>query len=311
MQQILIFCTAEDVTASKVIAWIRSINKNIDVIRINDDDSSKGINFTDSSGALSLSWQGKLINLHSSVHIWYRNGTLFSNEFLSESIDINHISQSEFHLYLDYLGFYLNENFQLLGSILEEKYLNKLVVMSKAQKAGLLTPRYYLSNNNVPNLSYKAIVKSIGNIRPFVSENNSYHPNYTIHEEGSNNQTSLSYVQEYIEKSFEVRSFFLEQKFYSMAIFSQQSDKTKIDYRNYDEDKPNRKVPFSLPEEVKNKLINLMSTLNLKTGSIDLIVTQHNEFYFLEVNPCGQIDWLGESCNYYLEKIIANYLLND
>ena len=90
-----------------------------------------------------------------------------------------------------------------------------------------------------------------------------------------------------------------------MAIFSQQKESTSIDFRNYDVKNPNRYVPFSIPKSIESKLKLFMKKLDLKTGSIDLIVTPNDEYVFLEVNPVGQFDFVSVNCNYYIEKEIA------
>jgi len=119
-----------------------------------------------------------------------------------------------------------------------------------------------------------------------------------------------SLVQKYIEKKIEIRTFFFMNEIKSMAIFSQNDSKTKVDFRKYNLKKPNRTVPFKLPVEIENKLTDLMKSLDLETGSIDLIMTPINDFYFLEVNPVGQFGMVSQPCNYPLEKRIAEYLLS-
>lgn len=49
-------------------------------------------------------------------------------------------------------------------------------------------------------------------------------------------------------------------------------------------------MPFSLPEFIKSKIVRLMQKLNLKFGSIDLLIDNFENYYFLEVNPHGQFD---------------------
>ena len=52
-----------------------------------------------------------------------------------------------------------------------------------------------------------------------------------------------------------------------------------------------------------------MKSLDLKTGSIDMILTPEGDYYFLEVNPVGQFSMTSSPCNYNLEKRIAEYLM--
>jgi len=122
-------------------------------------------------------------------------------------------------------------------------------------------------------------------------------------------QFSPSFFQECIDKKFEVRVFFLEDKCYAMAIFSQADEQTKIDFRKYNEQKPNRFVPFILPDEVDEKIKKLFRTLNLNTGSADLIIDKQDNYFFLEINPVGQFGMVSQPCNYFLEKKVALKLM--
>lgn len=87
-----------------------------------------------------------------------------------------------------------------------------------------------------------------------------------------------------------------------MAILSQSDEKTKIDFRKYNEEKPNRNVPFKLPDDIDQKIKQLFKYLDLNTGSVDLIVDHQENFYFLEINPVGQFGMVSYPCNYFLEK---------
>ncbi|WP_394674545.1 grasp-with-spasm system ATP-grasp peptide maturase [uncultured Chryseobacterium sp.] len=117
--------------------------------------------------------------------------------------------------------------------------------------------------------------------------------------------------QNQIDKVFELRVFFIEDSYYSMAIFSQEDDKTKVDFRNYNVKKPNRNIPFSLPKDIESKLKKTMDELGLNTGSIDLIIDNENNYIFLEVNPVGQLGMVSVGGNYNLEKEIAQKLIQN
>ncbi len=92
-----------------------------------------------------------------------------------------------------------------------------------------------------------------------------------------------------------------------MAIFSQMGEESSLDFREVDVNgnHPNRMVPFTLPGDVASKIRKLMKNLRLESGSLDFIVTPDDEYYFFEVNPVGQFDFLNEICNYHIEKFIA------
>ena len=118
-----------------------------------------------------------------------------------------------------------------------------------------------------------------------------------------------SLFQEEIIKEYELRSFYLDGRFYSMAIFSQNNKKTKVDFRNYDLKHPNRTVPYKLCEIVQERLKKTFTELKLKTGSADLIKGKDGEYYFLEINPVGQFTQVSMPCNYQLEKKIAEFII--
>lgn len=120
---------------------------------------------------------------------------------------------------------------------------------------------------------------------------------------------SASLVQERIEKEYEVRSFFLCGKIYSMAIFSQEDDQTKEDFRNYQWEKPNRNVPYQLPNELEQKIRKLMRLTGLNCGSLDFIKSTDGKYYFLEINPVGQFGMVDLPCNYGLHQKVAQTLI--
>ncbi len=96
-----------------------------------------------------------------------------------------------------------------------------------------------------------------------------------------------------------------------MCIFSQQNEATKIDFRNYDQIKPNRMIPYRLPENIKTTIHDFMDAIGMQCGSIDMILTPNNEYVFLEVNPVGQFQWVEKCCNFDLSKAIARVLIDN
>ena len=120
-----------------------------------------------------------------------------------------------------------------------------------------------------------------------------------------------SLFQKEIEKEFEIRTFFLNGECHSMAIFSQNDDQTKVDFRNYNNEIPNRKVPFLLPKQIEKNIIKFCQEGGYKIGSLDLIKSTDGNYYFLEINPRGQFGMISYPCNYYLERKLAKYLMNE
>ena len=52
-----------------------------------------------------------------------------------------------------------------------------------------------------------------------------------------------------------------------------------------------------------------MKELNESMGTVDFIMSEDNQLYFLEINPNGEFYHLSKQCNYNIEKIIAEHLI--
>lgn len=116
-------------------------------------------------------------------------------------------------------------------------------------------------------------------------------------------------IQEKIDKAYELRIFYLCGEIFGMAIFSQSIDQTRVDFRKYNWEKPNRYEPVSVPKELKDKIKLLMNVLKLNTGSLDFIKAKDGNYYFLEINPTGQFGMMEGPCNYPLHKRVAQVLV--
>ena len=121
----------------------------------------------------------------------------------------------------------------------------------------------------------------------------------------------ISLFQEKLNKEFEIRTFYLDGNFYSSAIFSQLDEQTNVDFRMYNNRKPNRVIPFQLPVEIEKKITKLMKKLGLETGSLDFVKTIENRIVFLEVNPFGQYGMVSVPCNYNLDKKISKKIYKE
>lgn len=198
--------------------------------------------------------------------------------------------------------------------------LTKIGVLDTARKVGLKIPDYIVTNSKKKLLNFyfendeAIITKSLYETVYFVDDEASYHYKTNLislsYIESCEESFYPSFFQKYIEKSIELRIFILGEEIYPMSIFSQLDTQTTVDFRNYNQENPNRTVPFELPKSIEQKLIGLMKSLGLNTGSIDMIKTPDGEYLFLEVNPNGQFGMTSHPCNYNLEKKIAQYLIS-
>lgn len=301
---IYIISENNDVSTDKVINWLNFYQESYNRVNVDSDYLNYTLNITNDN----------IDSTFSKFPLWIRRGhfPLIRDE----------IKKSPFYNYLK--NEYLKVNFfsekhlsKTIGSFFKESHNNKLENLFFAKKNGLNIPDTIVTNNrneliNFIDKNKKYITKSIFQSPTINVDNNLFLGNGTtlLDENNIPENFSLSLIQEYIDKKFEIRTFFVNDDFFSMAIFSQNDNETKIDYRNYNNSKPNRCVPFELPIDVIEKLKKFNLETEHNTGSIDLIYTTNDEYVFLEINPMGQFDWVSGNCNYNIEKKIAEILIN-
>ncbi len=196
---------------------------------------------------------------------------------------------------------------------------DKFLYLKTAKSVGIHIPETYILNSKAKLQELlmsgkKLITKSMSNAHKIRYNNQTYIPyteEITLKDLGQFEENfMISLFQEKIEKQYEIRTFFLIDSFYSMAIFSQNDHQTKVDFRKYNFSKPNRCVPYRLPVELRVKLKTLMKKLDINTGSIDILKSKQGKYYFLEINPIGQYGMTSIPCNYHLDKKIAEFLIS-
>lgn len=201
--------------------------------------------------------------------------------------------------------------------------VNKLTVLEKAKSLNINIPEYLVTNNKSELKDffdkYKGgvITKAIGNFSRVTSgQGHLVNSIYTkcIDEallSSLPNKFCLSFFQQNISKILEYRIFYFDRKIYPAALLSQENIDTQLDSRmNNGKDGETKMVPAKINRDFEEKIICLMEILNLNIGSIDVIRSKDDKYYLLEVNPVGQIGGYSKRCNYDLEKIIAEKLMN-
>lgn len=303
---VAIFSNRNDYSTNFVCDWLIFYHKKF--IRINSDIEKVGHDF---SKGFYFEKKGNKYFMNNISSSWYRRGgdsfrkkKLFENDSLNFLFNMDNIKLSQYLYYL--IG-----KKKVINKVFDGDRVNRLITIEKASKIGLCTPKMFFIDNNsdIEKIKLPLITKTITGSAMMFDDFNTYII-YTNFIENSVDLKfdTLSYFEERITKKYELRVFFLNDDFYSMAIFSQKDSKTEQDFRRYNKVLPNRKVPFKLPYNIEEKLKKLMTELDFNSGSIDLVVNDKNEYIFLEVNPIGQFGMVSFPCNYQLEKKIANYL---
>ncbi|REC77617.1 grasp-with-spasm system ATP-grasp peptide maturase [Chryseobacterium elymi] len=299
---ILIFSDNNDRTTIEVIRWLVALSK--DFILVNDDEF---FDIKVDKKRFFLQSQKNSFFLDDIQSVWYRRGGLFFKRYQYSNNSINIYMNETQHWLEDYILKTLESKKHINKQ--SNSHVNKLLVLEYAQNIELNVPEYFLAENTDEVILSKTITKAItGNASlDNISDNKDGMLYTSIIDKKEKESFFISFFQEKIEKDFEIRTFYLNGECYSMAIFSQNDDQTKTDFRKYNNEKPNRNIRYNLPKDIEVKIQKLMQMLDLNCGSLDFIKSG-DLYYFLEVNPVGQFANVAYHCNYPLFKKIADYL---
>jgi ATP-GRASP peptide maturase of grasp-with-spasm system len=323
MSTVLILTNANDYSSSAVIKWLIYLNKSF--TRINNGDTLQIKNLKINDHNICFYLNGKYHELKNYSSYWYRRGNFniqgmppYSSDdiFLQEKIN-RHLNR-ERKAIKNFIHALLDKKRNINSELKAE--VNKLEVLQIAKDIGLVIPETHV-------ISQKKTLNALLNTNKIITKSIQENPSFQYNDGTGNelfysmtesinkthlklvgNEFALSKFQTKIDKALELRVFFLNHTFHAMAIFSQNNPKTSVDFRNYDQHKPNRNTPFLLPKNIEIKLNLLCKKLNLNSGSIDMVIDKKGNYVFLEINPVGQFGMVSSPCNYYLEKKIAKYL---
>jgi len=299
---ILIISKNQETTTNEVIKWLYSIKKKF--IRVHENEIFEIKIY---KKKIFLESHRNQFFIDEITSVWYRRGGLKFKRSHYENDSINvHMYEHQYWLE-DYVIKKLESKKHINKQ--SNSAVNKLLILEEARKIGLDIPEFFMATDTNDVVLNKTITKPItGNITfDSITEHSDGIMYTTIIEEPEKDDFFITFFQEKIEKDFEIRSFYLNGKIWSTAIISQNDEQTKIDFRIYNQNKPNRNVRYNLPKEIEEKICLLMESLDLNCGSLDFIKSG-DKYYFLEVNSVGHFLGISAICNYSLDKEIAQYL---
>lgn len=317
--KVLIFSIHGEQSTSTVIDWLDYLGASF--IRLNGDQLLQEQCLMQTGGDELVVNSERIDNINS---VWYRRTA-------PQNIEKNTNGIKDEKLKSHVASHMLREKYATINSIyahFEKKKwlshpktsnLNKFHTLTLASMVKLKIPATIITSSKNELIKFKdkhesIIVKNVGDAESFHVNGSNYITYTSIVDqeliENIQEEFFPMMFQERIHKEFEIRVFHLNGINYSMAIFSQNDKQTEVDFRRYNNQKPNRTVPFQLPSDLDSKINRLLSELNLNTASVDLIKSVSGEYFFLEVNPVGQFGMVSVPCNYNLEREIAEYLIN-
>ena len=184
---------------------------------------------------------------------------------------------------------------------------NKAYQYLLVQKLNLLMPQSYIGNSIyfynkfadkdsiIKPLSQGKVLSDYGNELYFTSKLDNDKSNINI------SKTPV-YIQEKINKIYDVRIIVIDGFVFAIKIDAAGVLDWRVDYSNHQ---------YSLitpPQDIVDECKKVLSCLSLSFGAFDYVVTQKNEWIFLEVNPNGQWLWLEQALKLNISEKIINYL---
>jgi len=312
------------------MAWLRSWN--IPVVRINGDDFTRrggpSIHITRQGASAQLNIEEQAFDPAQAKVVWFRRWDHSTRNKDVHFAEERHQTWGNKRAVDSHLGGELNALRDFFFSAFRSaKWLgdpfntapNKLRMLEYAASFGLDIPDTLVTTDPDQARAFAArhgeiIAKAIRDMTVCTFDDRIYMtytgivPAELLHEHGWQGGFP-SLFQEKLSKKYEIRSFYLDRKFYSMAMFTQRDASTLVDSRRYQDHARTRCVPYRMPACLEESLRNLMDKLNLETASIDIVRTLNNRFVFLEANPIGQFGMTSYPCSFFNEEKIAKVLM--
>ncbi len=252
------------------------------------------------SGAF-LSLDNQCVDINAVRTVWYRRQT-FSRAVTAKQGEHQSFIKKEYRHFISGVWQLLEDRFWINPLRATESAELKPWQLKKAQSLGFRVPKTLMTNDPDEVLVFleecqgKIVYKTFSQY-VHLSGNGKWQGIYTTPVERQHLLSRLGQIrlapclfQEYVPKKVELRVAVIGQEIFTLEVDAQKSVKGKDDWRRYESGTVYRQG--QLPEEVAERIHELMADLGLVFGSIDIIVTPDNEYVFLEINPMGQSLWM-------------------
>lgn len=323
---ILIITNKEDVHPTPVIEILNK--RNIPVFRLNTECLLTDYEFTwwNSSADKHLMIKNRQTGLEvfdrDIVTVWDRRPELPKELSLLGSDAVNKHNLEEAAGFLRFIRSYLSYK-PSIGSIVFDRYASsKIEQLACAISLRFRVPETQFSNRQEDILDMARWHKELV-LKPIASDGiieDDKDTEYVFYTQKVSQQDiinapkeaftqTVSYIQEYIPKAFELRVTVVAQKVFACKIYSQHlaDDEGKIDWRQGYEHGLQYE-PYDLPDDISEKCIKFLDRMRLNFGAFDFIVTPSGEYVFLECNPNGQWLWIEMETGLNISEAIADSL---
>ena len=260
---------------------------------------------------------------HDITAVWERRPENPKTLPLKNCEGINKHNLAEAREFLSFLLYYLSSSFCIGHHLYDRSAASKMLQLQIASELGMQVPATIFSNRKEDIVGFakqynNIVLKQIDNAPLWINDKYEY-VFYTRKLLASQLEDqpeeafvqTVSFVQNYIEKQFELRITVVCDDVFACKIDSQimGAEKGAIDWRQgYDYGL--RHEIYKLPESIAEFCRNFLQKMHLNFGCFDLIVTPNGEYVFLECNPNGQWLWIEDATGLSISEAIATNLAN-
>lgn len=193
---------------------------------------------------------------------------------------------------------------------------NKLLQLKRATEVGFQVPDTIITNDKTSlrhffNSSSSGVIIKPLSQNKIVTEDSKqtiFTNRLTIDQVQRLDEFSLTpaILQKWIDKKYELRITVVGEDVFCAAVNPWLDGNKVIDWRKHQQLKFRK---YDLPPEISLKCISLVKSLGLSFGAIDMIKSESDQYYFLEINPNGQWGWLETEAMLPISDAIIKYLV--
>lgn len=316
MTKVLVITNKTDLTSDLIVSRLKK--RNISFYRLNTEELFKScfltLDFGQDSFFIFDSALNRKIDLREFSAVYFRRPKL-------PQVDIDVLSQEE-NLFLRKETYYVLEGvYKLLRGLYWVSPIhaireaeNKIYQLSLARRIGFIVPNSIITNIYEDAIDFynkndaDCIIKPIKTGLVESSEKSMVLFTSKLKKKPERGQVESIpvFLQNNVNKMCDVRVTMVGEKAFAVSIDSQSEEISSIDWRRADF--PLKHTRIELPDEIVEKSITLLRTLNLKFGALDFILDANGNFIFLEINPNGQWAWIEKEVGYEISNEIVNLL---
>lgn len=325
---ILIVTNKEDIHPTPVIEHLERMGTPF--FRLNTESLLSDYDFEWNCNPTSGS-DFRIKNIHTGLEVfgheigsvWERRPIVPSELRIPNIDEINSHNLKEAHGFLSFLLYYLGDRYCLGHHLFDRSSASKMLQLKLALELGMKIPDTCFSNtrSTIEEFATKhniICLKSIDNDNIWFDDVLKEYVLYTQAVKSEELLTlpdeafaqTVSYIQEYIEKDYELRITVVGDNVFACKIDSQLMDQASglIDWRQ-GLDCGLKHSKYLLPPYIANFCLAFLHKLHLNFGCFDFIVTPKGEYVFLECNPNGQWLWIEQETGMEISKCIVTTLV--